>query len=485
MRLLFLLSLSSSLSFSAAAQEYQVVNLDPLGAYSQTEASSVNEDGSAAGWGEVFGPPRQPLLWSADTPAELPLLGADTLGEARVVLDSGLVYGSGTELVCLNPPGCSIEIVQSRPMVWVNGSPLALTDLVTGGDALELYEATDADEAGRVVGRAYFQDQFGFPWRAFLFDSGVVTDLGSLGGGPNDQTDANAIGSSGHVVGASWVAGKARAYVWEGGTMTDLHAAAGILGQTSQAQDVNAGGIVVGAAHFENNFNVQERAARWKNGVVTDLGTLGGTTSMAAAINDAGTAVGWSFLGNDLRATLWEGSSIVDLNDHIDPELGWTLLKALDINESGQIVGQGLHQGVLKAFRLDPVECAGTLASYGVGCAGSGGFVPALSGAGCASPGETFELVFENGLGGAAALLGLGTGQATLPLGAGCELAILPLTGTLVPLVLSGTGPGGGSLTVPLSFNTGPFQLYLQAAVVDPGAALGFALTNALSVSFQ
>jgi hypothetical protein len=42
---------------------------------------------------------------------------------------------------------------------------------------------------------------------------------------------------------------------------------------------------------------------------------------------------------------------------------GWVLTNASDVNDRGQIVGQGLYQGQLRGFLLTPVpEPAGALA---------------------------------------------------------------------------------------------------------------------------
>jgi hypothetical protein len=51
--------------------------------------------------------------------------------------------------------------------------------------------------------------------------------------------------------------------------------------------------------------------------------------------------------------------AILDLNERIDPELGWELQVAAGINDSGQIAGYGLHNGQMHAFKLTPILAGG------------------------------------------------------------------------------------------------------------------------------
>ncbi|CAN5653847.1 hypothetical protein BH09PLA1_BH09PLA1_35880 [soil metagenome] len=75
-----------------------------------------------------------------------------------------------------------------------------------------------------------------------------------------------------------------------------------------------------------------------------DLGTLGGNYSRANGINDDGWVVG---LADDVagipRPFLYDGTSMRDLNEFIDPNLGWTLSLPRDINNAGQIVVRASH----------------------------------------------------------------------------------------------------------------------------------------------
>jgi probable HAF family extracellular repeat protein len=91
-------------------------------------------------------------------------------------------------------------------------------------------------------------------------------------------------------------------------------------------------------------------------GSLVDLGTLGGNSSFAYGINSAGDTTGfsWDAAGN-MHAFLYKDGVMVDLNSLIAANSGWVLSQAFAINDSGQIAGSGLLDGVEYAFRLDYV----------------------------------------------------------------------------------------------------------------------------------
>ena len=93
-----------------------------------------------------------------------------------------------------------------------------------------------------------------------------------------------------------------------------------------------------------------------------DLGTLGGSESYAYAVNSSGQIVGESYGSSfsSLHAFVYRGSSMVDLNTLIPPNSGWVLKEATDINDLGQIVGNGYYGGFNRAFLLTPVPEPGS-----------------------------------------------------------------------------------------------------------------------------
>lgn len=94
--------------------------------------------------------------------------------------------------------------------------------------------------------------------------------------------------------------------------------------------------------------------------ILTDLGDLPGGPdySVAYGINDAGQVVGVSSGATGVRAFLWSGGVLQDLNCLIDAS-GWTLTNARGINNLGQVVGWGFNaDGAQRGFLLTPVSAA-------------------------------------------------------------------------------------------------------------------------------
>src|SRR5512141_1938624 len=97
-----------------------------------------------------------------------------------------------------------------------------------------------------------------------LAHAATLIDLGTLGG---DFSAANAVNSAGQVVGYSYIAdGSERAFLWQSGVMTNLGTLPGYT-QGSRATSINSAGQVVGTS---SNGGFSVHAFLWQNGTMTD-----------------------------------------------------------------------------------------------------------------------------------------------------------------------------------------------------------------------
>ncbi|MEO6435625.1 MAG: Calx-beta domain-containing protein [Tepidisphaeraceae bacterium] len=198
---------------------------------------------------------------------------------------------------------------------------------------------SDINASGQIVGTATRPDGNS---RAFLWQNGVMIDLGTLGG---SYSRALGVNDAGQVVGqsAASTAQFARAFLltpedtdgngkpdrWfrdsNSDGKNDLMRDLGTIGGNyveATANDVNNLGQVVGNVSTDWLHGSVSHAFRWQNGVMTDMGTFGGSRSGADAINDAGQITGWTSSGR----FLWKGGVVT---------LG---VGGVDINASGQLV---------------------------------------------------------------------------------------------------------------------------------------------------
>ncbi len=205
--------------------------------------------------------------------------------------------------------------------------------VVTPLQTLSVGTATGINDSGQLVGQAFMGP--------FLYSGGVMTDLS-----PSGLGIAVAINSSGQIAGASAyqmldVFSIRHAVVYSGSVLTDL----GTLGgNSSTATAINAGGQVAGYSDLADG---SQHAFLYSNGVMRDLGTLGGANSEATAINAGGEIVGFSDTPyGSWHAFLYSGGFMLDLGT-----LGGPHSIALGINSSGQVVGySGLAGGANNAF---------------------------------------------------------------------------------------------------------------------------------------
>lgn len=84
----------------------------------------------------------------------------------------------------------------------------------------------------------------------------------------------------------------------------------------------------------------------------------------AHSLNNLGQVVGWVGMNpkiapgpnesGEVHAVLWEAGEVTDLNDILPQNSGWVLHRAIDISDTGQIVGNGMFEDNFRAFLLTP-----------------------------------------------------------------------------------------------------------------------------------
>src|SRR5438477_4956171 len=172
-----------------------------------------------------------------------------------------------------------------------------------------------------------------------------MIDLGTLGGTTVAQDPGSCVNNRGQVAGASTLPGDSilHPFLWEHGILTDLGTLGGDFGLVWWLND--AGDVVGGTSTAGEEFF---HATLWRKGVIKDLATLEGDCfSFAGAISSHDQIVGASFAcdGSVARAVLWDKESIVDLNTVIPENSSLQLVEARYVNNRGDIAGRGLPAG--------------------------------------------------------------------------------------------------------------------------------------------
>jgi probable HAF family extracellular repeat protein len=323
-------------------------------------------------------PQTRPVIWDRNggKPTDLGTFGGNG-GQAAARNQRGDTVGVALNDVPENPDfaffmnGFLPAATQARAFLW-RGNGLEDLGTLGGADAF----ASAINESGLVYGLSYTDTEpnetTGLPTiHPFLCKNGRIKDLGSLGGtftvpgsisyfwtGPILNQRGEAIGTSTLPGDEFW-----HAFVYTSGEMRDLGTLGGYL---SEALAINEAGLVVGRADFSPD-SIYHHAVSWQNGVIRDLGVVNPCqNSTATSVNSAGDMVvgGLGACTDDpedqnyFSAFLWQkGKPMADLNSLVSPASNMHIEFATAINDRGEIVGNAYAEtGDLHVILLLPAN---------------------------------------------------------------------------------------------------------------------------------
>ena len=207
-----------------------------------------------------------------------------------------------------------------------------MKDLGTLGGAVS--EALDINESGQIVGYSQVADG---SYHGFLFAGNTpMIDLGPY--------QAMLINNAGLVVATSGSWPQNNTYLSSGGTGTWTNIGS-LGGGETEPYGMNNWGNVVGTSSTSSSTELTQ-AFLYSSGKMTDLGTFGGQSSTAWGINDSGVVSApqtfpaiWRVTVGLLRQRHNRG-----LEQPCKPSVGWTIDRAMAINDRGQIAAWAYQQ---------------------------------------------------------------------------------------------------------------------------------------------
>jgi hypothetical protein len=247
-----------------------------------------------------------------------------TQGFPAAINDSGVIVGTN-----FYPDG------SSKAVVYAPGSSTELNDGA----------AWDIDESGTIVGSvnnvAAYWPQGGAPL-ALPF--------------PADEASAQvlAINENGFMVGTA----ADHAVAWSNGQVVNAWYAPENASSQLVAIDVNDAGVIAGEIISPSSDAAEQsrpihKPVTWNEMQPKSLQMAAGETSCEVyAINNQGWIAGDCGLDDAQHAVIWVDGALVE----VDPLLGdgWKSAVATDVNDQGQIIGQGFLNGVVTTFILTP-----------------------------------------------------------------------------------------------------------------------------------
>jgi probable HAF family extracellular repeat protein len=337
-------------------------HMTDLGALPGNNSSAVFEvNGNGIGVGSsetgaidalTHQPAQHPVLFEHGAVTDLGTLQGGTEGFAYSINEAGQIAGFSNNGVPdpFGIPGFDNWVTEYRTFIWQKG---LMSDIGTlgGPDAV----TAGINEHGQIAGDSYVNNTANTTthlptMHPYLWQNGQMRDLGSLGG---TMSGTNSLNNTGEVVGQSNLAGDTtyHPFLWDGTHLRDLGTLGGADGT---AVHINDSGDVTGWAETPS---AAQHAFLWKNGTMADLtGASSSQWTHPEWLNNADQVVGYLYVGDSSHALLWTGGHQYDLNTLVG-STAVDLTEAAYINDSGEITANGIDptNGQEHVYLLKPL----------------------------------------------------------------------------------------------------------------------------------
>ena len=356
---------------------FLITPLDRLPGGGTCQANDINEKNEITGYCENANGHLRAVIWQQDgdvTNLRLPTNENSLATAGHAINEEGNIAGQS-----------QLRTDQLlRAMTYVDGTMQAFAPFVV--ENYSNFEVDDhsflkgINESNQMVGSGPFElveaDDIGdgddkkMVHHAFLWDDGIINDLGSAAEGFSSW--ASDINNQGMIVGEAQLPfGDAyinKAAVWQDKTqqvtIIDQRQNSGAISSALAVNEQQPAQVVgqINIEQFPGTF--YSHGFLWSGEDMRDLGTYGNCGfSIAKDINNASNIVGesWGYpCGDDFsnyKALIWtwrDGDILAtDINNFIN-DARWHLSILTGINDSNYIVGYGILNGQREAFLLTP-----------------------------------------------------------------------------------------------------------------------------------
>lgn len=252
-------------------------------------------------------------------------IGIELFEVTLEIIDLGL--GDGSVATGINGNAQIVGRSSGGAFVWEGGVITYLQRLPGAAGA----QADDINAGGAIVGTSGSRAVVWKPRSVGGYDPPI--DLGTLGG---CCSEATAINDDGTIAGDSRLPGDAVSHAVYWDSNGQIHDIQTVQGGESFTWGINSVGQVVGQWDGPG----YQQAFRYTAGIGMELlPAIGGLQGVALDINTLGQVVGWSepSPGAPLHATLWDGNAVVDMGT-----LGGSSSVAIATTEDGRVVGRSV-----------------------------------------------------------------------------------------------------------------------------------------------